>query len=553
LSLPDRYPAKTKRGVLLRAGPHLVGRLLCGHPLSEVTEQIRRCKPDRWCFNAPLMTEVLLLGEALPKRAYHCLPRGYSHRSCPTYSYEKLRLPVTRSDLVKAWRSGDRQTRLEVARALCATLKSSKEDNYSYAKDRACQPPTRVLPDGFSVWNGEKQLVYGLDYRPNCWAKLLMLAGFALKAGAKILVVVPATIAPFVHLQWRGQVAQLCLKALRSCGIPLTRQRQDSLLSIVRDGITWEEDISWRHGGMVVEMGPGDWVYVDANMGMVSDCTDEWKMEQAYEDLTHCAPILPGLSVFRRIEGGIPGHRGLMDLTRVNCASLATLGEAGKFQDWGSYGQIVDRLANSPVLDRLLSWEEYGPKKIPSTLPRRQAAIAILVQMASVVSNRHLQACPDRNARDLPPTRDEWLIGQLDGEEMKKTLQRLAYLLATRGLSIMDKEKEDMAIRGELLHPEVQISQPNFALAIGVLSHLAAFYGEEVGQAVCRELHQLGLDLFLLHVTAGTLLTNEQSAGQDARDSVSILADLPVTLPSSARVLGALGITEFELERRLIA
>lgn len=533
-ALPTLHPEDTDLGAMLRAGPHVMGELLCHHSLPEAVERARSTS-QLWVYDPHVLASLTCLGEALQARAIRCLPVQFDVENREYCFLDKLTLPLTPEQLAQTWRGGDRKTRLQVAKLLAATFVTAKEDRVSYEADRRDQPAERVLPARYGRWHLRR------GSRANCLGKAIMVAGFAKMAQARALAVIPTRLSCNEERHHRGLAARICLEELEAANVPLSRGRRRSLESVVGSGRSADRDVSWLHMSIAMDMGKGEWVLVDPNMGMASVIPETWEGNDAYETLIYCEQVLPGLSLLRQIPDSRSRFQGYLELTQLNCSVLNNFAQLG-FSKTATKEEIIARLVQSELLDHILTWIEFSKTELDPNAPRPRKALSALMEFNYDLSKERICGMPARKCLwfvfgDWPY---EKLLSELTDIDARRALLALCFEFAVRGIRLLDKEESTSRWTAEQMHPQCQLSLAGSGLACSALAHVALASGKRASRAVEQLLNQHCFDLYRLHVSAGRLLVDPQNAGQEALRSASILRRLPFRLPSSEHVLGQL-------------
>lgn len=530
-ALHKQHPQASELGVMLRAGPHVIGELLCHHSLATAVEQARNCR-GIWHYDAAFLATMAFLGDALQESAVPCLPELFDLEQREYHFLDKLSLPASPKALAEAWQSGDGRTRLQIAKLLAATFVTPGESRVSYEDDRKDQPAERVLPKYFGRWDLKK------GSRVNCLGKAIMVAGFARLAGIRALAVIPTRLQHIEQYRSRGLAASVCLAGLKAASVPLSEARAHSLEDIARAGRRSADDYSWLHMSIALDMGGGEWALVDPNMGIASVLPKDWLIDPAADSLSYCSQVLPGLSLLKQVPDYRSIYADYLNLTRVNCALLIPFAAEG-FSSTATKEQIVDRLVRSELLDHVLSWQEFGPSELDPDASRRRKAISALLEFTLDLTRPAVGGKPARKCLwfvfgEYP---DDKLLAEISDEEAREALLTLCYKFASRAIRLMDEDVGRSRWFAELVHPQCQLSPVGFGLATAVMAHVGLSMGGTVSRQVEKRLNYHCFDLYRLHVSAGRLVTNPRKAGHEAQRSATILRRLPFVLPSSEHVL----------------
>ncbi len=279
-SLPKCFPARTHRGIALRAGHLQMGRLLNTTSERGAIKLPRSVQSEfgRGQAMAPL---VQLVGECLVKAAAECLPDDVVA-------------------LAKEWREADVDRQIEIARTLFFRFNSEgQRHDEEFHLDTVTQniskrilmnehASERILPKQFGMWDPKTCIA-------NCQGKTQMLTAFGRLAGTDVLAVSPLTTAHEVVEGWRSIVADRIREDLAQRKIEFPEPVfMDSLKAYEIDKVFSDFD-SHFHVGAALKLRDGRWVLIDSHAMSWGVFTPDWHLERIVGLLDKYGVVLPGI------------------------------------------------------------------------------------------------------------------------------------------------------------------------------------------------------------------------------------------------------------------
>ncbi len=541
--------AGTELGYMLNAGPHRVGLEFCrsrGREWSEVVENVRNCQ-ERWQPDPYVLATLDHLGEAIQNAAVQCLPKQFSVPEDEIGDWQRLKLPLSLSELADAWHAGDDETRKDIGWLLVDVFRFAPDKRrLDRGRDILHQKAEFVLPGFFGAWDEQS------DYQPNCLGKAALIAALARYAGIDALFVVPAQACFLLKDRLRGELADMSLAGFSQARVPLCRRRTKSLKKIARDGRCSQDEPSWLHACIALRVENHLWMFVDPNGEMIALTSTDWGLGTAYDDLQRIGSVLPGLSFLEQMGDNSfdNNFHEFRQLAKDALDQVVRFAKKG-FPADATKSDVVERLSKSSLLDVAVKmlpddreFELEEPTLNPHA-PRRYKAVCLLMEHHYLRRSKNSAQQVDpklkwRMLKDLDHSIAEGLLlGEMTDSQARRALVALCYTLGTRALNKFTEDYQLQVEEAEVVHSQCQIGGVGYFLATSVLAHVACCMGRSVSLEVEPLLCRHAFDLHRLHVVAGAGVLNwrNKQRRQEALEAASILESLPFVLPSTERIL----------------
>lgn len=496
-TLLERYPVGTDMGTALRAGHMEFGRLVntIGERMAIATA--RDIKP-LFGPGLELRPLVQIVGERLVKAAAECLTLDIRA-------------------MARAWKKSSADRQVEIARTLFERLKSTSQDEKGeLTVESAWQgietnresnrwSDKKVLPRQYGPWDPDTNVA-------NCQGKTQMIVAFARLAGARAVTVHPIREAMKVICDVRRRIHRLITDDLRSRNIT----ELDSSFSSSLEGFLIEDQ--YKHSREVfhvcvgIELCDDRWVLIDSHALNFGVFPKEWDMPAIVDTLERYKEVLPGFGILATDKGL---HKNIVSRAEASAINLLTRSKCLEraLHDASSPVDIANVLLETGeiwfLLKHLGGLDDEKINEVRSSKAHSDYAALLL-------------AAGDNPMKAM-------MNAFVDGEGYKAYLTKRKHVVLSGYHCIAINESRKWSEEGKALHPECEITNAEYSIAISAINSLV-----NRGAGVHRFFLEYSFDQTTMHNALSELLPAWLGGGKDEQVGIAAarsLQSLPLRHP----------------------
>jgi len=475
-TLKQRFPANTHRGIALRAGHLVMGKLF--NTLSEKAALARaKHEASEFGHGMELRSLIRLLGEHLIVAAEKCLPDevvSMASEWSDLTAHEQLAITEKLFYLFrsKSQEASDAPISMET---LDASIRKSRQVAYRFNS-------SVVLPQQYGRWHAENEVV-------DCQGKTQMLVAFARLAGAPVMCVSPISFAKTDFMdQWRSDISNQVMQHIQKRGIKFPSEifwsgcQAEIYLSLSR-----RLNPRSFHVCVAIQLKDKRWVMIDPHSINWGVFPNFWELDKLYTQLHKYAEVLPGLSLIAHDQGF---HQQLYEQHKERI--LTWLARSEKLQDAIGTPETPMDIANA-----LIETDEIA-------FILREMAIEDGCSPPEIFPPEYKQLMAMAMALGADDPFDS--MGKVfeimhDPDGLKK---RVGEILTIYHFLIIQSLGDQVNVGGGLLHPQCEFALADYQIATSVLNSLMLDF-------------QLGheLNAFMLNYSFGQMeLSNATTDGR---------------------------------------
>lgn len=281
----ERYPPRTDRGVMLRAGHLTGGMLLSCYPERGAKHQAK-IFTSQYGHGLEKRALITMTGKALIKAAKENLPEEalvIAKKWKQATADEQVALT---HELYNLFTSDDQRTR-----TIINSKNVFKLIEEQYVSEDLRHGPAAVLPKKYGKWNKQNNPA-------NCQGKTQMIIAFAEMVGAKAMIMLPNTLGRDVLDAVKMEASDKIYNDIIDRKIQFP---DDEFMDSLESGMVKQTHHSMRsrsfHVCPVIQVKDGRWVLIDSNTLNWGILSEQWGIEKLHAKLSKYKDVLPGLSL----------------------------------------------------------------------------------------------------------------------------------------------------------------------------------------------------------------------------------------------------------------
>lgn len=340
----------------------------------------------------------------------------------------------------------------------------------------------KVLPRQYGLWDADSNVA-------NCQGKSQMITAFARLAGAKVIIAHPLKHASVVMNEIRKFVYDKVMEDIKSRNITrLDKEFTESLQAGLIEFANGEKE--YFHVCGCIELVDGRWVLIDPHALNFGVFSDKWNIATLVERLERYKEVLPGLSIYASDNSR---HKELFGVVEKRLDVLFKQSrELEEELRWAlDPMDLAFRLRESGGVEFML--RNFSKQDVSKILDERE-----MLEIASITLALG------------PKCLDLASLNPMDFDQ-DFLLSRIHTLITAHHCVALNEFKDKYMTDGSIIHPECELTNPEYSLAISAINSLVERYDSEVN----RFFMDYSFDQTSMYNALGELMPYRRRGGEE--------------------------------------